>query len=699
VWQIAFLILLINALVLPALIVSVSAYTSVDVATAYSMITGGGYPDLLILDVRSKGEYDSGHIYGATLIPVAELSTRIGELAGHLNDPILVYCASGGRSKTASGILDSNNFTQVYNMLGGLTAWRSAGYPTYNATVHNVDTTYNYDTIQAAIDSALTMNGNTISVDNGTYHEHVIISKTLSIIGEDSLGTVIDGKGTATTILITANNVTVENFTVQNGTRFGVHLNGGNYTQIRNNKLVHNYCGINVSSSYNMIFGNEIANSTDIGMLITQGDNTIFENNITDNNRSVCVDSPQTLSGNLIYHNNFSNNTYRASTNVASGLWDNGYPSGGNYWSDYNGTDLFSGPYQNLAGGDGLGDTPYTIDANNVDHYPLIRPWLWGPRSLTIISTEGGTTSPAPGDYVYNTTAYVQVAAIAYSNYTFDHWEFDGYTINGTDQVSIRTDTSHTLKAVFAHLEYTLEITFTAGGNTDPPAGNYTFKYGSQVLVNASSDIGYYLDRWELDSIYVGIFNPASVTMNENHTLHAVFKQLDAGHNIAAKWITSKTVVGQGFNLSIRVTVVNTGSFTEDFNVTAYLNSTSVMQENVTLNSGASTTLTFTVNTSGFSRGNYTISAIADTVPNETDTADNVLADGIVLVSFPGDTNGDGKVRIDDVLAVASRFGTNYGGPPNSNGWSYDANCDITDDGKIRIDDVLATAQHFGQGP
>jgi hypothetical protein len=52
--------------------------------------------------------------------------------------------------------------------------------------------------------------------------------------------------------------------------------------------------------------------------------------------------------------------------------WDNGYPSGGNYWSDYNGTDLYSGPYQNVTGSDGIGDTPYVIDANNTDHYPLM---------------------------------------------------------------------------------------------------------------------------------------------------------------------------------------------------------------------------------------------------------------------------------------------------------------------------------------
>jgi hypothetical protein len=55
--------------------------------------------------------------------------------------------------------------------------------------------------------------------------------------------------------------------------------------------------------------------------------------------------------------------------------WDDGYPSGGNYWSDYTGVDLRKGPYQNETGSDGIGDTPYSIDSDNADRYPLMNLW------------------------------------------------------------------------------------------------------------------------------------------------------------------------------------------------------------------------------------------------------------------------------------------------------------------------------------
>jgi hypothetical protein len=116
----------------------------------------------------------------------------------------------------------------------------------------------------------------------------------------------------------------------------------------------------------------------------------------------------------------------------------------------------------------------------------------------------------------------------------------------------------------------------------------------------------------------------------------------------------------------------------------------------VTLTSGNSTTITFTWNTTGFAKGNYTLSAYAWPVLGETDTADNTLADGWIIVSMVGDITGpdgwpDGKCDMRDVRAVAKLFGINY---PDQR---YDPNCDINDDGKIDMKDVRAVAKEFGK--
>ena len=55
-------------------------------------------------------------------------------------------------------------------------------------------------------------------------------------------------------------------------------------------------------------------------------------------------------------------------------FWDDGYPSGGNHWSSYADVDVKSGSYQNGTGSDGIGDTPYNIDASNMDSFPLMGP-------------------------------------------------------------------------------------------------------------------------------------------------------------------------------------------------------------------------------------------------------------------------------------------------------------------------------------
>jgi rhodanese-related sulfurtransferase len=105
--------------------VRASPYMNVTVSQAKGMIDSN--PDLVILDVRNLDEYEGGHIRNAIIIPLTALESRLGEL--NKEKETLVYCKGGGRSAPACGILDAHGFTKVYNMLNGITAWISAGYP------------------------------------------------------------------------------------------------------------------------------------------------------------------------------------------------------------------------------------------------------------------------------------------------------------------------------------------------------------------------------------------------------------------------------------------------------------------------------------------------------------------------------------------------------------------------------------------
>jgi rhodanese-related sulfurtransferase len=103
--------------------------TDISVNVANDMINNNtGYPDLLVLDVREQWEYDINHLHDALLIPLGELESRLDEIESHNETEIIVYCRTGVRSQEGSDILVANNFTKVFNMLGGITAWIDAGY-------------------------------------------------------------------------------------------------------------------------------------------------------------------------------------------------------------------------------------------------------------------------------------------------------------------------------------------------------------------------------------------------------------------------------------------------------------------------------------------------------------------------------------------------------------------------------------------
>jgi rhodanese-related sulfurtransferase len=115
--------------------------TDISVQVANNMINNNtGYPNLLVLDVRSPEEYNEAHLYNATLIPVDELGSRLSEIESYNDTEIIVYCRSGSRSLQASNLLVANNFSKIYNMLGGITAWIAAGFDYYlNEELTSID--------------------------------------------------------------------------------------------------------------------------------------------------------------------------------------------------------------------------------------------------------------------------------------------------------------------------------------------------------------------------------------------------------------------------------------------------------------------------------------------------------------------------------------------------------------------------------
>jgi parallel beta-helix repeat protein len=196
---------------------------------------------------------------------------------------------------------------------------------------------------------------------------------------------------------VTGNNITANNVA-------GIWLAYSSDNSLSGNNIANNLYGIfGYSSSNNIVSGNNIANNQDgIYLEYSSNNNTVSGNNITaDNLYGIWLDSSSNI--NTIYHNIFMNDSGQAYSSGSTNVWNDGYPSGGNFWSDYNGTD---------GNGDGIGDTPYVIDANNTDPYPLMAPYgmfdagMWNGTACTVGVMSNSTVSAFQVDVAQETASF-----------------------------------------------------------------------------------------------------------------------------------------------------------------------------------------------------------------------------------------------------------------------------------------------------
>jgi len=200
----------------------------------------------------------------------------------------------------------------------------------------------------------------------------IVLSNSTSNTIEDST-CVLDNYYHSLTLMDHSNNNTVRDsiFSADFGT--AIYIGGAS----RDNMIIDNLCtksrfGIWMSNAMdNKIVNNTINLNHQYGIFVRSSySNTIYGNCISSRwtVHGIHFDPLFPSEGNVIYGNCFANRRGQAYANGSLNVWDNNLPSGGNFWRNYNGTDLDN---------DGIGDSPYMIDENNTDHYPLMKPLFW----------------------------------------------------------------------------------------------------------------------------------------------------------------------------------------------------------------------------------------------------------------------------------------------------------------------------------
>ena len=444
---------------------------------------------------------------------------------------------------------------------------------------------------------------------------------------------------------------------------FGIMLASscGNNVLSRNN-VTNNMHGIFLESSChnNVLSDNNVTANESGGIWLNDpcDNNVLSRNNVTNNEYGIWLGSPNNIvsgnnvanneygiilnyssSNNSIFHNSFVNNTNQINSRGRANIWEDGYPSGGNYWSDYNGTDYYCGPYQNATGSDGIGDTPYIIDSNNPDNYPFMEPYGWESYPLPVEAN-----------------------------------------VTVMDQTARRTAMHFMVSGPSGDFGYA-NVTMPIGFNTTQ----------INVLIDSEPVVPPFpIITTNGTHYFTYVEFPLST-----HTVTVKYALTDvalSGTDIA------KTIIGRGYSLNMNLTVVNLGTLDESFDVEVYANSTVVMTQPFDLKIGGSVNLTCKWNTAAFVFGNYTISAYVPPMEGEDNLANNNRSYDIPIhVSVPGDVSGptvgvyDGTANMRDINYLIMLFNTNTSSP------NWKPNADINDDCTVNMREIQIAILNFNK--
>lgn len=468
-----------------------------------------------------------------------------------------------------------------------------------------------------------------------------------------------------------SNNSIIENSIVDNiyGTDTG-YASNNNF--IKNN-MSNNFVGVYVYSCLNSNIGKNDLRNNEYGVYAYLCSNSnVTENDLRNNGYGVYWYGS---SNNKVCHNNFRDSVYThaySEDNVQT--WDDGYPSGGNYWSGYINEDLKEGPNQDINGSDGIWDKPYIINDYNKDRYPFVNPWPPTAEpdfEVSVTPASRAIYSGQSTDYTVNITSLngfnscvsLSLSGLpANASHTFAPEQITPPT-NGTAQSILQVSTE--LSAVPGI--YSLSITGSSNETTHsmnvtlkimesiPPVidivspENTTYSTSTIPLTftinEPTSWIGYSLDG----QANVTITGNATLTGLDNGThnitVYAIdifgntgssntvyFTVLVIVHDVTVLSVNSSSnEVDEGDLVNITVVVRNNGNVAETFNVTAFANDT-IIQTQTILDLGpyTETNLTFTWNTTGFALGNYIVKVETSTIPGETHVTDNIKIYGTV---------------------------------------------------------------------